>query len=300
MVVDSDGILYDAFGKPLMSSDGKELKLVDGIIVDSDGFCYDANGRPMLSCSGKQLRFSNGMFIDENGMLYDNEGRPCLGPDGKQLRLVDGKVVDANGNPLLGKDGGPLRFVNGKLVSEAMISETSSSACFSSQARRCSTVAGFPPEVDLSSILGLAKLGADGKPMLGPNGELLDANGFPILGPNGELLGADGLPILGEDGNPLTRVAKNTIFSYISIFDNSNWTFASVYESEEGIAKLAAMQESLLRRCQEVSDYQESKSDISELDVIVHEPEIVITEPAKSLESVSQSVPQANFDDFGK
>jgi len=217
MVVDSDGNLYDAFGKPLLSSDGKELKLMDGMIMDSDGFCYDANGKPMLSCDGKQLRYSNGMFIDEDGMMYDSEGRPCLGPDGKQLRLVDGKVVDSNGNPLLGKDGGPLKFVNGKLVSEAMISETTSSEAGASQARRCSTVSGFPPEVDLSSILGLAKLGANGKPMLGPNGELLDANGFPILGPNGELLGADGLPILGADGSPLSRVA-NELFSLICYF----------------------------------------------------------------------------------
>ena len=60
------------------------------------------------------------------------------------------------------------------------------------------------------------------------------------------------------------------------------------------------MQDSFLRRCQEVSDSQESKSDISELDVIVHEPEIVITEPAKTVESVPQSIPKPKFDDIGK
>jgi hypothetical protein len=60
------------------------------------------------------------------------------------------------------------------------------------------------------------------------------------------------------------------------------------------------MQDSFLRRCQEVSDSQESKSDISELDVIVHEPEIVITEPAKTVESVPRSIPKPNFDDIRK
>ena len=208
IVVDSEGNLYDAFGKPLLSPDGKELKLLDGIIVDSDGFVYDASGKPMLSCDGKRLKFTNGMYVDESGMLYDNEGNPILGPDGKQCRLVDGKILDSSGNPLLGADGGPLQFVNGKLVSGSMVSAVSNESNSPSQARRCSTVSGFPPEIELSSILALAKMGADGKPMLGPNGELLDANGFPILGPNGELLGADGKPILGADGQPLTRVCE--------------------------------------------------------------------------------------------
>ena len=85
----------------------------------------------------------------------------------------------------------------------------------------------------------------------------------------------------------------------IFYFVNSNQTFTSVYESEEGAAKLVAMQENFLRRCQEVSDIKESESD-SELDVIVHEPEIVITEPAKTVESAPQSIPNPNFDDIGK
>ena len=42
------------------------------------------------------------------------------------------------------------------------------------------------------------------------------------------------------------------------------------------------MQEEFLRRCQEVSE-----SD-NELDVIVHEPEIEITEPVKTVETARQ------------
>ena len=38
-------------------------------------------------------------------------------------------------------------------------------------------------------------LGADGKPLLGPNGELLGSDGQPIRGANGEILGMGGTPI---------------------------------------------------------------------------------------------------------
>ena len=48
-----------------------------------------------------------------------------------------------------------------------------------------------------------AKLGKDGKPLLGPNGELLGADGKPLLGPNGELLGPDGKPLVGANGEML-------------------------------------------------------------------------------------------------
>jgi len=47
-------------------------------------------------------------------------------------------------------------------------------------------------------------LGPDGKPLLGPNGELLGADGKPLVGPNGEMLGPDGKPVLGPDGKPMT------------------------------------------------------------------------------------------------
>jgi len=46
-------------------------------------------------------------------------------------------------------------------------------------------------------------LGPDGKPLLGPNGEMLGPDGKPLLGPNGELLGPDGKPVLGPDGKPM-------------------------------------------------------------------------------------------------
>ena len=35
-------------------------------------------------------------------------------------------------------------------------------------------------------------LGPDGKPLVGPNGELLGADGQPILGADGKPIGADG------------------------------------------------------------------------------------------------------------
>merc|ERR1711962_1409621 len=44
-------------------------------------------------------------------------------------------------------------------------------------------------------------LGPDGKPLVGPNGEMLLApDGRPAVGPNGELLGPDGKPLLGPNG----------------------------------------------------------------------------------------------------
>merc|ERR1711962_441423 len=46
-------------------------------------------------------------------------------------------------------------------------------------------------------------LGPDGKPLLGPNGELLGPDGKPLLGPDGKPMGADGKPLLGPDGKPL-------------------------------------------------------------------------------------------------
>ena len=79
-----------------------------------------------------------------------------------------------------------------------------------------------------------------------------------------------------------------------------------MYESEEGQAKLAAMQENFLRRCQEVSkleNSQESASESdSELDVIVHEPEIVV-ETVKNVEITpppESTVQSVKIDDFGK
>merc|ERR1711990_827209 len=46
-------------------------------------------------------------------------------------------------------------------------------------------------------------LAPDGRPAVGPNGELLGPDGKPLLGPNGELLGPDGKPVLGPDGKPM-------------------------------------------------------------------------------------------------
>merc|ERR1712131_281573 len=47
-------------------------------------------------------------------------------------------------------------------------------------------------------------LGPDGKPLVGPNGEMLLApDGRPAVGPNGELLGPDGKPLLGPNGEML-------------------------------------------------------------------------------------------------
>jgi len=51
-------------------------------------------------------------------------------------------------------------------------------------------------------------LGPDGKPLLGPNGELLGPDGKPLVGPNGELLGPDGKPVLGPDGKPMGADGK--------------------------------------------------------------------------------------------
>ncbi len=46
-------------------------------------------------------------------------------------------------------------------------------------------------------------VGPDGKPLLGPEGELLGPGGKPLLGPKGELLGPDGKPLLGPHGELL-------------------------------------------------------------------------------------------------
>ena len=41
-------------------------------------------------------------------------------------------------------------------------------------------------------------LGPDGKPLAGPNGELLGADGKPILGADGQPIGADGNSLRDE------------------------------------------------------------------------------------------------------
>merc|ERR1712131_524698 len=46
-------------------------------------------------------------------------------------------------------------------------------------------------------------LAPDGRPAVGPNGELLGPDGKPLLGPNGEMLGPDGKPLLGPNGKPM-------------------------------------------------------------------------------------------------
>merc|ERR1711962_1120206 len=51
-------------------------------------------------------------------------------------------------------------------------------------------------------------LAPDGRPAVGPNGELLGPDGKPLLGPNGELLGPDGKPVLGPDGKPMGADGK--------------------------------------------------------------------------------------------
>ena len=57
-------------------------------------------------------------------------------------------------------------------------------------------------------ILAQAQLGPDGKPVLGPNGEILGADGKPLLGSNGELLGPDGKPLVGPNGELLGADGK--------------------------------------------------------------------------------------------
>jgi hypothetical protein len=56
--------------------------------------------------------------------------------------------------------------------------------------------AGPPPDVN-------GPLGPDGKPLLGPHGELLGADGKPLLGAHGELLNQAGAPLLDGAGKPV-------------------------------------------------------------------------------------------------
>ncbi|HVQ92527.1 MAG TPA: hypothetical protein VMU51_15935 [Mycobacteriales bacterium] len=60
--------------------------------------------------------------------------------------------------------------------------------------------AGPPPDVN-------GPLGPDGKPLLGPHGELLGADGKPLLGAHGELLNQAGAPLLDGAGKPILGFA---------------------------------------------------------------------------------------------
>ena len=50
-------------------------------------------------------------------------------------------------------------------------------------------------------------IGPDGKPLVGPNGELLGIDGQPIRGPDGQYLGVDGssIPVTTETDENISR-----------------------------------------------------------------------------------------------